>query len=385
MKLAYVTIKNAEQLGKATEWSGTGYHIARSLKQQHTPLDYIGPLQDTFFTKAARRLKRHYYKLSRKHYLKDTDPLILQSYASQVSKRLSGAAYDVVLSATVNPIAYLNCRQPILFWADATFQNTAGFYPKYSNLCQESIANGHKMERLAIQKCKFAIYSSHWAAQTAIDFYQADPQKVRVIPFGSNLESNLTQTDIKDLIESRPSKVCKLIFIGVDWLRKGGDKALKVAQALNDAGLPTELSLLGCQPSDAHPLPDFVKPLGYISKFTQSGQDKISQLIAESHFLILPTIADCSPIVLCEANAFGVPCLSTNVGGIPTIVNGESNGRLFDVQASVAEYCDYITHLFADYAQYKALALASFNEYKTRLNWTAAGNSVKDLLAEALV
>lgn len=383
MKLGYVTIKNSQQLGKATEWSGTGYYIARSLEQQHASLDYIGPLQDTFFTKAARKLKRHYYQLFRKHYLKDTDPLILQSYASQVSKKLSGDAYDAVLSATVNPIAYLDCRQPILFWADATFQNTAGFYPKYSNLCQESMANGHKMERLAIQKCKFAIYSSHWAAQTAIDFYKADPQKVRVIPFGSNLESNLTQTDIKDLIEARPSTVCKLIFIGVDWLRKGGDKALKVAQALNDAGLRTELTLVGCQPSGETSLPDFVKPLGYISKFTQSGQDKISQLIAESHFLILPTIADCSPIVLCEANAFGVPCLSTKVGGIPTIVHGEANGRLFDIQASVSEYCDYITSLFADYAQYKTLALASFNEYKTRLNWTAAGNSVKELLNEA--
>lgn len=384
MKLGYVTIKNAQQLGKATEWSGTGYYIAQSLKKQHTCLDYIGPLQDTFFTKATRKLKRHYYQIFRKHYLKDTDPLVLRSYANQVSKQLSGAAYDVVLSATVNPIAYLDCRQPILFWADATFQNTAGFYPKYSNLCQESMANGHKMERLATQKCKFAIYSSHWAAQTAIDFYKADPQKVRVIPFGSNLDSNLTQTDIKNLIEARPSTVCKLIFIGVDWLRKGGDKALKVAQALNDAGLPTELTLVGCRPSDDAHLPNFVKSLGYISKLTQAGQNRISQLIAKSHFLIMPTIADCSPIVLCEANAFGVPCLSTNVGGIPTIVDGELNGKLFDVQANVSEYCDYITHLFANYAHYKALALASFNEYKTRLNWTAAGNSVKDLLAEAL-
>ena len=385
MKLAYVTIKHAEQLGKATEWSGTGYYVAEALKHQGESLDYLGPLEDKVFPHAARKLKRHYYeRFFQKRYLKDTDPSTLRSYANQVSKKLKQASYKAVLSATINPIAYLECKQPILFWADATFQNTAEFYPKYSNLCRESVAKGHEMERLAIENCRFAIYSSHWAAQTAIDFYKADPEKVKVVPFGSNLESNLTTEEIGRLVKSRSSTTCKLIFIGVDWIRKGGDKALKVAQALHESGIPTELKILGCQPPAELILPDFVQPLGYISKFTQSGQDKIAQLISDSHFLILPTLADCSPIVFCEANAFGVPCLTTDVGGIPTIVKSDSNGRLFDVQASTDEYRDYISDVFFDYARYKEMALASFDAYKTRLNWNTAGKSVKRLLAEAL-
>ncbi|MEO1100149.1 MAG: glycosyltransferase family 4 protein [Bacteroidota bacterium] len=239
------------------------------------------------------------------------------------------------------------------------------------------------MEKLAIQKSEFAIYSSHWAAQTAIDYYHADPAKVRVIPFGANIESNFTHSDIKELIDARPSTVCKLLFIGVDWFRKGGDKALEVAKALNLAGLQTELTLVGCGPDQELPLPGFVKSLGYISKFTQAGQDKVSQLIAESHFLILPTLADCSPIVLCEANAFGVPCLTTNVGGIPTIIHPGSNGQMFDATSSSDSYCDYITHLFSNYSLYKELALSSFEEYKTRLNWAQAGTLLKDLLIQA--
>lgn len=385
-KIAYVSIKNAKQLGKGTDWSGTSYYIAQSIKSHDTSLDYLGPLEDKLLPHAYRKLKRHYYQLRQEVYLKDTDPLTLRSYASQVSKMLSSLPrHDVVLSATTNPIAYLNCKQPILFWADATFRNTSEFYPKYSHLCQETISQGHKMEELAIEKCKFAIYSSDWAAQTAISFYGAKPEKVKVVPFGANLESNLDLAEVKALIESRPESKCKLIFIGVDWIRKGGEKALDIAKALNESGLSTELTLVGSQPSSDVPLPNFVKPLGYISKLSKVGQEKLSKLIGESHFLILPTLADCSPIVMCEANAFGVPCLSTDVGGIPTIIPpGVGNGKLFNAEASSKEYCEYIVNTFLNYSTYKDMALASYNEYKMRLNWQVAGESLRELLNQAI-
>lgn len=383
MKLAYVTIKNAQQLGKGTEWSGTGYHIAQALEEQSIGIDYLGPLRDALPMKALRKLKRHYYQSVGKVYFKDTEPVILRRYARQVAAKLEQDNYDAVLSATSNPIAYLESQKPTLFWADATFQNTAEFYPKYSNLCQASIDYGHQMERLALEKCRFAIYSSNWAADTAIDFYKADPEKVHVIPFGANLTSNLSSAEIKSLVNTRPSSTCKLIFIGVDWIRKGGDKALAVAKALNKAGLPTELTLVGTAPDDGTPLPDYVKSMGYISKLTAAGQQQISQLIGDAHFLILPTLADCSPIVLCEANAFGVPCLSTDIGGIPTIIKSNINGQLFSPQAGASDYCTYIMDLFTNYNRYKKMCLSSFEEYKDRLNWQVAGKTAKALLNRA--
>lgn len=384
MKVAYVTIKEAKNLGPRTEWSGTGYYIAQALKQQGADIDYLGPLQDTPLSRLVRKSKRLFYRqFNQKLYLKDTDPIHLKSLARQVSRQLALKKYDVVLSATVNPIAYLKTDIPIVFWADATFANTADFYPEYSNLCQETIDNGHAMERRAIAKSRFAIYSSDWAATAALDYYKADPSKVKVLRFGANLDTQKTPENIQSLIQARPSDVCKLLFLGKDWYRKGGNVAFEVAKTLNAKGLKTELTVVGCRPVGLDPLPDFVKTTGFISKFSQSGREQLTDLIASSHFLILPTLADCTPIVFSEACSLGVPCLSTNVGGIPSIIQNDVNGRLFSISSCGDMYADYITHLFENYESYLSLAQSSFDEYQLHLNWSKAGQCLSSFLLEA--
>jgi glycosyltransferase involved in cell wall biosynthesis len=386
MKIAYVTTFDSRTLGSQglNEWSGTGYYIAQSLKSQSIPLEYVGPLKDKFALKAVRKYKRHYYEFFGKNYIKDTEPLILKDLANQVAKKLVDSQSDLVFSASIAPVAYLECDRPIVFWADATFENTHNFYPQYSNLCDESIANGHAMEALALKKCALAIYSSEWAGQTAIDYYQADPRKVKVVPFGANIQTDQPLDRVQKFIKFRPHDRCKLLFLGVDWLRKGGDVALKVTKALNESGLPTELTVVGCQPASDEPIPDFVTSLGFISKSTQVGKDRLTQLIAESHFLILPSIADCTPIIFCEANSLGVPCLSTNVGGIPSIIESGVNGQLFDLDTPIEEYCNYITNLFSNYPAYQQLAISAFDRYKSSLNWGSAGQTINDLLTDVI-
>lgn len=383
MKLAYVTTYDSTTLTGSHEWSGSGYYIAQSLKFQGIDIDHLGPLTDPALFKAIRKLKRHYYELVyQKHYEKNSDPQRLKNYAHQITRKLAQQKAQIVFSATVEPIAYLECDLPIAFWADATFANLIDFYPQYSNLHPNVVYNWHKMEKLALEKCQLAIYSSDWAAQSAINFYQADPNKVKVVPFGANINNELDFTQIKDAIASRPTDICKLLFIGVEWIRKGGDIAYSIAKQLNHQGLKTELTIVGCQPEIDEPMPKFIKSLGFISKSTNEGKEKIQQLILDSHFLILPTRADCTPIVFCEANYLGVPCLSTNIGGVPTIVHNDLNGKLFNQDTQINDCCDYITNIFANYSNYLNLALSAFHEYSSRLNWSVAGATVKKLLAE---
>jgi glycosyltransferase involved in cell wall biosynthesis len=146
--------------------------------------------------------------------------------------------------------------------------------------------------------------------------------------------------------------------------------------------LKTELTIVGCDPDIEKPVANFVKIMGFVSKSSALGKKQIDELIAGSHFLILPTRADASPIVLCEANSFGVPCLTTDVGGIPSIIRDDVNGRMFTLADGPDSYCEYIIDSMSNYSRYRCMALRSFNEYKTRLNWESAGRVVKNLLEE---
>ena len=385
MKLAYVTTYDARSLSGANEWSGLGYYISQALQQQGIDLAYLGPLKEEFRTNLPQKLKRCYYKLfNGKHYERDADPIIVRDYARQIAKLLPLTNADIVFSATSRPIAYLECKQPIVFWGDATVNRLANFYPQYQNMCQESLQSWHMMEKLALERCQLAIYASDWAARSAIEDYGTDPAKVKVVPFGANVDSHRSLSEIKETISARSSTCCKLLFLGVDWERKGGKIALQVTEKLNQLGINTELTVVGCEPIVAGKLPSCVRPLGFISKSTSEGRATLDRLLAESHFLIVPSMAECYGIVFCEANSFGVPCISRKVGGIPTIVKANINGNLFDFDTEIDRYCDYIYHLFTNYDDYKKLALSSFHEYESRLNWSVAGKSLKQLLDKIL-
>ena len=128
--------------------------------------------------------------------------------------------------------------------------------------------------------------------------------------------------------------------------------------------------------------PNFVINHGFINKSTTEGKEKIDKIIANSHFLIHPTRAEAYGLALCEANSFGVPCLTTNIGGIPTIIKNGLNGQLFSLKDTAQNYVDYVLKTFNDFNDYKQLALSSFNEYESRLNWNVAGKSIVNLLKQ---
>lgn len=375
MKIAYITTYDSADIHA---WSGSGNSILRAFQNFGMETECIGNLQEKPFWQWFTTQKRKYYAKLRKHYVEDREPGILKDYAMQVKQRLTSLNYDAIFSPGTVPIAYLKTEKPMFFWTDATFAGLVDFYPHYTNLCAESIKNGHRMEQLALTRCCLAIYTSDWAAQTAIQNYDVDPAKVKVVPFGANIECDRTIDDISWIADHKDFNICKLLFIGVEWERKGGAKALAVASLLNERGLRTELHIVGCQP-ETH-LPEFVKHHGFISKQTLEGQQSLKQLFSEAHFLILPSQADCVPVAIAEASSFGLPALSSDVGGIPTAIRNDSNGYTFPLNAPPEDYCDYIERYFASTQKYKKLVLSSFQEYSDRLNWTSAGKQVSDLL-----
>ena len=379
MRVAFVTNFNASNL---RAWSGTIFNMREALINAGLEVETIDKLSNPYSAvfKAKRVIKNVAF---RKNYLRDREPLTLKKYARQIESQLDRIKPDVIFSPATIPIAYLRTEKPIIFWTDAAFDGMINFYPEFTNLCDETIRNGRQMEQAALTNSRLAIYSSEWAAKTALDHYQVDSKKVKVVPYGANLVHFPSADEVQQAIGSRGSGVCRLLFVGVDWYRKGGDKAYLVASRLNELGLTAELHVVGCDPPS--PLPAFVKTYGFLSKSNREHNAILSRLYRTSEFLILPSQAETFGIVMAEANSFGLPALGTNVGGMRTVVRDGKNGWTFDPSSFVQECVDCILKTMSSKERYRELCASSFKEYSTRLNWDSAVQSILNLMASERV
>jgi glycosyltransferase involved in cell wall biosynthesis len=388
MRVAYVTdfdVLNPAEINthhpKAVGQRGRCLYASKSLVNDQVSVQYLCPLSRK--SSLIYKFKWRFYRYGlQQQYLAWAEPGVAKDYAAQIARRLPNLKADVVMAPEINSLAYLECDRPLVLWTDTPYVGLFEGYTDFKNLCQETKDHFMTMDRLTFQKCQLVIFPSTWAADLAIKTYPVDPSKVKVVPFGANIECDRTIDDIKTLINHRSKQTCKLLFIGVDWVRKGGDIALNVAKQLKQNGVDVELTILGCKPPESeYPLPEFVKPIGFINKSTPAGLAQFNQFIAESHFLIVPSKAETYGNVFCEANSFGVPCLATNAGGIATIIHEDFNGKAFSPDASPTDYCDYIQSRFQPTTTYEQLALSAFHEYQTRFDWSAAGKAIRALLA----
>ncbi len=107
---------------------------------------------------------------------------------------------------------------------------------------------------------------------------------------------------------------------------------------------------------------------------------KLGKLIFKSDFLILPSLADCTPVVFSEANAFGVPCLASQVGGHTSIIKDGINGKTFQHPNFVENSVKYISDLVQCKNCYEDLCFSSYNQYLNELNWKSTGTKIFKLI-----
>jgi glycosyltransferase involved in cell wall biosynthesis len=360
---------------------GASRKISRILEADGFDVSYLGPL--TRLRSPITRLKWLYYRhAERKRYYSWADPVVLNNYSQQVRKKLSGSNFDVLLCPEgFVPISKINTGHPLVLWTDTTTSSLIDFYDGLSNLCHETRNNIYRYEKAALERCNLVVLTSEWAANFAINTYNLPPDKVKVIPRGSNKERTVLADTVKSSIETRATDQCVLTFIGVDWERKGGDVALAVAARLNEMGLPTTLQTIGCKPS-INEKSKFIKSLGFLHSSKPQDLRTFEDALLRSHFLILPSRAEHCAIALSEANSYGVPCLTTDVGGIPTVVQEGRNGKTFSKNNTVDDYCNYIIRYMNDPSKYQELAVSSLQEFETRLSWNVIQEKACNLFRE---
>ncbi len=375
MKIAYIT---RSKYSNKDSYSGTDFFIGKHLRLAGFDVEYIDqiPTYPKFFCKIFGYINKLIYK---KDFICDYNVFVCKFIAFIITRKISKDT-DVILATNSILLSYIKTTKTKVFWTDATFAGLVNFYPDFSNLSNFSLLNGNKVENKALNNVDIAVYSSDWAAETAIKNYNFDTKKIRVIPYGCNLDISSLESRCQ-LNINKQFKVCKLLFVGKEWDRKGGEKVIEVAKALLKLGVPVELRTLGTKPLyDDTSRPFFIKEKGFISKNIENGQDLIDDLYKQAHFLIILPKAECAAMVFAEANSFGLPVISSNVGGISTVVKNNINGKLFELSTSPIIIAQNIKYLFENKQEYYKLSKSSYKYFLSNLNWDVAVSNLKKVI-----
>lgn len=359
-------------------WSGLPYHMRQAVGQAGIEIVPI-TVKDT--SGSLRWAKFAYWRLLRhRRYLRYLDTGLLESYGRQIEDQLAKVSVDAVFAPSTWMIAHLHTTLPVVLWSDATFANVLNFYQAYSNLAPISVREGHAAERSALHCCSLALFSSDWAARSAVGDYGLASDRVDVVAFGANIEHGVEPSELEAVIAARPKDRCRMLLVGVDWERKGAALTLEIFRVLKARGLSVQLTIVGCTPPVGTEIPEGVEVTGFISKVTEEGRQKIDDLFRHSHFFVMPTRADCTPCVYAEANNYALPCVGTDVGGVASVIVSGVNGRTFALEAPAQEYADYIGNLMRDRPAYERLCQSSWNEGRERLSWRRSGERIRRLL-----
>ena len=364
--------------------TGNDYYIREGLATHGVRTEIITPNQLGFQYEFLYRIERQYYKrVRRRRFASHYEPVFLRRQAMMADKIIAEEGFDCVLANSPRAIAYLKCSVPKMFWTDSSFAGALGFIPSGKSLSRRHISTCHEIEQRALDNCTFAVYSSSWAAETAVSSYEIDRAKIRIIPRGANIEVQVgrTMAEVQGMIDARPADRIRMLFLAGEWYNKRGRLAVEVARILNDWGIPTELDIVGTVPEEvASQLPSFVRYHGFIDKSETGGLTRITSIIARSHFLIMPSFAECVGIQHEEASAFGVPSLGTDVGGTSSVVRNGVTGRLFHRDAPAEEYASFIKQIFADRERYEELCVSAFDEYCQHFNWNTCAATMLRLI-----
>lgn len=361
-------------------WSGTNYQLFRALQRVFDDVVFV-QIPRTRLIERTRGLVNRL-----KSFLGDHGEVIQSVpisilYGREYRKAILAAECDVVFApAASTEIAYLNSPVPVVYLTDTTFEAMVDYYYPKSEVHAVSHWQANNIEGRALNRASAVIFSNDWAMKSAVEHYHADPRKMSVIPFGANLD-DVPPAD--QLNRGSKDGVCRLLFVGRDWKRKGGQIALDAFDLLatKHGNSKFELTIVGCAPPEPASKPGLTI-IPHIDKNKPGGLERIEELYRNANMFLLPTQAECSAVAFCEAAAYGLPVVTTDTGGTATIVADGVTGALLPVESGPEKFAEKIDELWRD-PNLGNMRSQARQRYDEMLNWNSWATKTREVILRA--
>jgi glycosyltransferase involved in cell wall biosynthesis len=341
---------------------------------QHAP-SFLAQLK-----KSLRQKKNKLAQLARSPW----DYSRVVNHATSISKKtqanLDEHHVDVIFCICVSSMLYdLDTDIPIVYASDTTADLINKTYPRFMNRSRAYKRACEYIERVALKKCAMFVSCANRTAISAKEFYELDEEKVRVVEFGAHILPNGTR-----IHPEAPSKEhMELVLVAADPIRKRLNLCIEVVDELNRRGWLTKLNYIGPKVSEASKNPR-VEWHGRLRLDDPKDRKKHCEILQQSHWMVLPSLAEAFGIAPCEAAHFGRPSVVTDVGGLSTVIKDGVTGTVLPLDAPASRYVDAIETYSNDEDDYLEMSNAALVRAKQCLNWESWASRMNEIFVEVI-
>ena len=374
IKIGFISKKKPSD---QNSWSGTIYQLYKNISSiDNVEIVWIRA-ETGFFRKIIRFPFRLYSKLQGKKY-SSYFTCVARFCCMNINKKLIKEVDMLFVPKECLFFAYLETNKPIIYLTDSTFKQIYNYYECFSNFSQVNIKQSNLIHQKAYDKAWKIIAPSNWTRNSLINDYNINSNKIEVIEFGANIDNVISM----DRHSRSFDKCLNILFLGVEWDRKGGEIAVEAVRILNEMGFNSCLHIVGVSVPDQYKSKEYIKEYGFLNKNKEAENNLLRDVIAKSHLLLLPSKAECAGIVFCEASAYGLPSFAYDTGGVSNYVINGKNGYLLNPSATGADFALKIKEVIFDKNELDSLRKSCFEIYSQQLNWTVWTIKFEKLLKE---
>lgn len=389
-KVKHLLLTTTEDPFNRNAWSGIPWSLRLALERQVEQLTVFHP------PKPKRApidvVKRVLFGASR--FPLWITKATLKQNASAVRSEIARTNPDAVLSISSQCVAYLDDPgRPVFMFSDAPYWTYCEMYRRWDTPPLR-IRKFAEEEARAARRLDGLCFGSGWACGQARRVYGLDSaaaeSRLHETPLGANWVPPLERDEVFRRIDERTARFetdgIELLYVGKDWLRKGGPLAVEVATQIHNAGYKVRLHIVGCRPElgEAAGAGGFITVHGLLKQSDPDQSARLAELFLRSDFLIVPTLAECFGIVFAEAQAFGLPPISRAVHAVPSVVLDGKTGMLLDRDAPAGSYVERILSIVGKPQEYRRMARQAREWFEERLRWDRTAEGILEAICGRL-
>jgi glycosyltransferase involved in cell wall biosynthesis len=220
-------------------------------------------------------------------------------------------------------------------------------------------AEGVQREILAGAAHVFVL--SDWTARSIIDDCGVPSDRVTVVYAGSNLRL------LEGLVV--PRKHHEILFVGIDWVRKGGPLLLEAFREVRKAIPDATLRIVGCDPWAEGGRPEQgVLVEGLLDRRDPTQYERLCRCYLEASVFCLPSRFDPFPNAIIEAMGVGLPAVAFDNGSRrEAVVDGVTGFLAKD--GDVADLARALVRILAEPERREAMGRSAQERVRSEFTW----------------